>query len=72
MRVENLRGPTDECGLVPAGQFLAQLARKLEPTHARQAVQRARLDSTDRRLEASYRRASASRNNTFADTHGLM
>lgn len=72
MRVEKLRGAADDSGLVPAGQFFAQLARKLEQANAQETAHRERLDCDDRRLEASYRRASASRSNTFADTRGMM
>lgn len=72
MRVDKLRGAADEPGLVPAGQFFAKLARKLEDANIRDAAQRTKLNAEDRRLEASYRRASASRSNTFVSTEALM
>lgn len=72
MRVEKLRGAADDSGLIPAGQFFAKLARKLEAANGRETAQRSKLDAEDRRLEASYRRASASRSNTFASTDALM
>lgn len=71
MRVEKLRGSADETGLVPAGQYFAKLARSLEHANARENARRAELDAEDRRLEARYRRASASRSNTFEDTRAM-
>lgn len=68
MRVETYRGAADDSGLVPAGHYFARLARNLEQTNAPARVRR----EEDARLEASYRRASASRANTFADTRALM
>ena len=72
MRVEKLRGAADDSGLIPAGQFMAQLARKLERANVQEASRRTTFEAEDRRLEASYRRASASRSNTFADTRAMM
>lgn len=71
MRVEKLRCSADDNGLVPAGQYFAKLARGLEHANARESAHRAALDEEDRRLEARYRRASASRNNTFEDTRAM-
>lgn len=71
MRVEKLRGAADDSGLVPAGQYFAKLARGLEQANVREAARRAQLDQEDRRLEARYRRASASRDNTFDDTRAI-
>jgi hypothetical protein len=55
-----------EAGLVPAGQYFAKLARSLDDSNAREAERRAKLDAEDRELEAHYRRASASRSNTYS------
>ncbi len=71
MRVEKFRGAADDNGLVPAGQYFAMLARGLEQANVRQSARQAQLDEEDRRLEARYRRASASRNNTFEDTRAI-
>jgi len=65
MRVEKLRGPADDTGLVPAGHYFARLAHNLEHASIRESAQRARLDAEDQHLEASYRRASASRGDAF-------
>ncbi|MBC7770079.1 MAG: hypothetical protein H7124_14950 [Phycisphaerales bacterium] len=72
MRVEKLRGAADDTDLVPAGQYFAKLARKLEDANVRETSMRTKLKAEDQRLEASYRRASASRSNTFTSTGALM
>ncbi|HYD89669.1 MAG TPA: hypothetical protein VEA80_19465 [Vitreimonas sp.] len=72
MRVEKLRDAADDTGLVPAGHYFARLARNLQHANAREHAKRLKLDAEDRRLEASYRRASAARGNTFADTRGMV
>jgi hypothetical protein len=66
MQVTKFRASTDANGLVPAGAYFATLSRKLQDANARESAMRAELDETDRKLEARYRRSSASRSNTYA------
>jgi hypothetical protein len=66
MQVTKLRASADANGLVPAGAYFANLSRKLQDANARETAMRAQLDEEDRRLEARYRRSSASRANTYA------
>lgn len=61
MQVAKLRGATNAHGLVPAGQFFAHLAAKLEEVNFATALREAQLEEEDRALEAAYRKHSASR-----------
>jgi hypothetical protein len=65
MQVTKLR-LADESGLVPAGAYFKRLAAELEESNTTEAARRKELDAEDRLLEARYRRASASRANTYA------
>lgn len=67
MQVTKLRASAD--GLVPAGAYFANVSRKLKEANARETAMRAQLGEEDRRLEARYRRSSASRANTYATEH---
>lgn len=66
MQVAKLR-IAEGSGLVPAGAYFKRLAGQLEQANAVAAVRREQLDAEDRELEALYRRASASRSNTYAE-----
>lgn len=59
MQVTKLRVKAN--GLVPAGQFFAQLAAKLEDANFETALHEAELEEEDRALESAYRKRSASR-----------
>lgn len=73
MQVTKLRGAADANGLVPAGQFFAQLAAKLEDANFEAALREAKLEEEDRALEAMYRKRSASRTNNAAnEQHAMM
>ena len=73
MQVTKLRGAADANGLVPAGQFLAQLAAKLEDANFEAALREAELDAEDRTLEATYRKRSASRTHyALREQHAMM
>lgn len=61
MQVTKLRGAANANGLVPAGQFFAQLAAKLEEANFETALREAELEEEDRALEATYRKRSAAR-----------
>ncbi|MBX3428088.1 MAG: hypothetical protein KF779_00745 [Hyphomonadaceae bacterium] len=61
MQVTKLRDAAGANGLVPAGQFFAHLAAKLEEANFATALLEAQLDEEDRALEATYRRRSAAR-----------
>ncbi|MCA8885267.1 MAG: hypothetical protein KDA35_01520 [Hyphomonadaceae bacterium] len=61
MQVTKLRDAAGDNGLVPAGQFFAHLAAKLEEANFATALLEAQLDEEDRALEATYRRRSAAR-----------
>ncbi|MEZ5959699.1 MAG: hypothetical protein R3C30_04630 [Hyphomonadaceae bacterium] len=61
MQVTKLRGTANANGLVPAGQFFAQLAAKLEEANFEAALREAELEEEDRALEATYRKRSAAR-----------
>lgn len=59
MQVTKLRVKAN--GLVPAGQFFAQLAAKLEDANFETALREAELEEEDRALESAYRKRLASR-----------
>lgn len=65
MQVQKLRSTAPQ-GLVPAGAYFERLARDLRNVNAQEEARREKLDAEDRSLEARYRRASASRDSTFA------
>ncbi|MBN8608725.1 MAG: hypothetical protein J0L81_17540 [Caulobacterales bacterium] len=60
MQVTKLRARSETNGFVPMGQYFARIATQLEAANARAAKSQAKLDAEDARLEARYRRASAS------------
>lgn len=66
MKVSKLRVDQGANGLVPAGHYFRKLADELRASNARDAERQQKLDAQDARLEARYRRASAARNNTYA------
>ncbi|MGQ0531559.1 MAG: hypothetical protein ACT4OF_02575 [Caulobacteraceae bacterium] len=71
MQVQKLRGSAN--GLVPAGAYFAAIAAKLEEMNASEAALQDELDEEDRRIEARYRRASASPAERLAnDHHAIM
>ncbi len=73
MHVQKLRGAADASGLIPAGQFFAQLAAKLEDTNVHEATRRAELHEEDRALETVYRKRSAARTfHTPREQHTMM
>jgi hypothetical protein len=73
MQVQKLRGAADVNGLIPAGQFFAQLAAKLEDANVRDAARQAELDEEDRALELTYRKRSAARMRYAAgEQHAIM
>lgn len=51
MQVQKIRGAADAHGLIPAGQFFAQLAAKLEDANVQNALRQTELDHEDRALE---------------------
>jgi hypothetical protein len=61
MQVTKLCARSETNGLVPMGQYFARIATQLEEANVRAAKRQAKLDAEDARLEARYRRASASR-----------
>jgi hypothetical protein len=65
MHVNKLRVSAQDHGLVPAGRYFAKLAGDLRAANEKEAARQDKLDAQDRRLEARYRRASASRGATF-------
>ena len=73
MQVTKIRGTANANGLVPAGQFFAQLAEKLEDMNFETALREARLEEEDRALEAVYRKHSAARS-AYAERaqHAMM
>ena len=70
MQVQKLR--VKASGLVPAGQFFAQLAAKLEEANFEKALREAQLEEEDRVLEATYRTRSAARSGHVAHESHLM
>ena len=72
MQVTKLRARSDANGLVPMGQYFARVSEQLEAANARQAKLQAKLDAEDARLDAHYRRASATRNNTYARSEAQL
>jgi parvulin-like peptidyl-prolyl isomerase len=73
MQVTKLRGAADVNGLIPAGQFFAQLAAKLEDANFEAALREAQLDEEDRALEAAYRKRSAARGGyAEREQHAMM
>lgn len=73
MQVTKLRGAADVNGLIPAGQFFAQLAAKLEDANFEAALREARLEEEDRALEAAYRNRSAARSGyAEREQHAMM
>lgn len=73
MQVTKLRGAANANGLVPAGQFFAQLAAKLEEANFETALREAELEQEDRALEATYRKRSTARTRYAAgEQHAMM
>ena len=74
MQVTKIRGTANANGLVPAGQFFAQLAAKLEEANFEAALREAQLEEEDRALEATYRRHSAARTHypSASEHHAMM
>ena len=73
MQVQKFHGAAGVNGLIPAGQFFAQLAAKLDDANVREAVRQAELDEEDRALEATYRKRSASRTyRAPSEPHAMM
>ncbi len=73
MQVTKLRGATNANGLVPAGQFFAQLTAKLEDMNFETALREAQLEQEDRALEAAYRTRSAARSaHTGREQYAMM
>ncbi len=60
MQVTKLR-VANELGPVPAGRYFEQLAQSLRVANAANEAQRAQEEAREQKLEARYRRASASR-----------
>jgi hypothetical protein len=60
MQVTKLR-VANELGPVPAGRYFEQLAQNLRVANAANEARRAREEAREEKLEARYRRASASR-----------
>ncbi len=71
MQVTKLRARSETNGLVPMGEYFTRIATQLEEANATQAKHQAKLDAEDARLEARYRRASASRGNATHAEHQL-
>ena len=72
MQVTKLRARSDANGFVPMGQYFARIAEQLEAANISDAARQAKLDAEDARLEARYRRASATRNNTYARSEAQL
>ena len=72
MQVTKLRARSETNGLVPMGQYFARVAAELEDANAREAKLHAKLDAEDARLEARYRRASATRSNTYVHSEAQL
>ena len=74
MQVQKLRGSANANGLVPAGQFFAQLAAKLEEANFETALREAQLEEEDRALEVTYRKRSAARtqHSGASEHHAMM
>ncbi len=60
MQVTKLR-VANELGPVPAGRYFEHITQNLRAANAANEAQRAREEEREQRLEARYRRASASR-----------
>lgn len=60
MQVTKLR-VANELGPVPAGRYFEQLAQNLRAANAAQEARRVHEEAREQKLEARYRRASASR-----------
>lgn len=72
MQVTKIRGTANANGLVPAGQFFAQLAAKLEEANFETALRVAQLEEEDLALEATYRKRSAARVQCTERKHHAM
>ena len=71
MQVNKLRFANAADGLVPAGRYFEKLAAELRDENERTAQRQRVLDAEDRELEQLYRRASASRSNTYAEARAM-
>lgn len=72
MQVTKLRGAANANGLIPAGQFFALLAAKLEEANFEIALREAQLEEEDRALEATYRKRSVARSGYAAREQHVM
>lgn len=72
MQVTKLSAGNAGNGLIPAGRYFEKLAHALRDENDREAQRQRALDAEDRELESLYRRASATRSNTYVEAHTMM